>query len=151
MRFIATSSYTDGVSVIVPVRNGAPWLARVIEALLAEDPGGRYEIIAIDDGSTDGSAAILARFNRDPRVRVIDGPGRGATAALNLGVALAQCALVAQVDQDVIVERGLARDAAARAAGPESRGGAGLLRHRPVRAAQRARHGAGSGAALRAS
>ena len=106
MRFIATSSYTDGVSVIVPVRNGAPWLARAIEALLTEDPGGRYEIIAIDDGSTDGSAAILARFNRDPRVRVIDGPGRGATAALNLGVALAQCALVAQVDQDVIVERG---------------------------------------------
>ena len=74
MRFIATSSYADGVSVIVPVRNGAPWLARVIEALLAEDPGERYEIIAIDDGSTDGSAAILARFNRDPRVRVIDGP-----------------------------------------------------------------------------
>ena len=106
MRFIATSSYTDGISVVVPVRNGAPWLARVIEALLAEDPGGRYEIIAIDDGSTDGSAAILAGFNRDPRVRVIDGPRRGATAALNLGVALAQCALVAQVDQDVIVERG---------------------------------------------
>lgn len=106
MRSIATSSYTDGVSVIVPVRNGAPWLARVIEALLAEDPGGRYEIIAIDDGSTDGSAAILAGFKRDSRVRVIDGPGRGATAALNLGVALTQCSRVAQVDQDVIVERG---------------------------------------------
>jgi glycosyltransferase involved in cell wall biosynthesis len=106
MRSIATSSYADGVSVVVPVRNGAPWLARVLDALLAEDPGGRFEIIAIDDGSTDESPAILARFNRDPRVRVIDGPCRGATAALNLGVALAQCALVAQVDQDVIIERG---------------------------------------------
>ena len=106
MRSIATSSYADGVSVVVPVRNGAPWLARVLEALLAEDPGGLYEIIAIDDGSTDESPAILARFNRDSRVRVIDGPCRGATAALNLGIALTQCAVVAQVDQDVIVERG---------------------------------------------
>jgi hypothetical protein len=106
MRSIATSSYADGVSAVVPVRNGAPWLARVLDALLAEDPGERYEIIVIDDGSTDDSPAILARFNRDPRVRVIDGPRRGATAALNLGVALAQCGFVAQVDQDVIVERG---------------------------------------------
>jgi glycosyltransferase involved in cell wall biosynthesis len=106
MRSIATSSYADGVSVVVPVKNGAPWLARVIDALLAEDPGGRYEVIAIDDGSTDESPAILARFTRDPRVRVIDGPRRGATAALNLGIAVAQCAFVAQVDQDVIVEPG---------------------------------------------
>src|SRR5262245_424026 len=101
MRSIATS-HVDGVSVVVPVRNGAPWLARVLDALLDEDPGVRYEIIAIDDGSTDGSSGILARFNRDPRVRVIDGPGRGATAALNLGLALAQCASIAQVDQDVV-------------------------------------------------
>jgi cellulose synthase/poly-beta-1,6-N-acetylglucosamine synthase-like glycosyltransferase len=101
-----TTSYADGVSVVVPVRNGAPWLARVLDALLDEDPGVHYEIIAIDDGSTDGSSAILTRFNRDPRVRVIDGPGRGATAALNLGLAHAQCASIAQVDQDVVVGRG---------------------------------------------
>jgi glycosyltransferase involved in cell wall biosynthesis len=106
MRSIATSSYADGVSVVLPVRNGAPWLAPVLEALLAEDPGGRYEIIAIDDGSTDGSGEILARFSRDSSVRVIDGPCLGATAALNVGLALAQCGLIAQVDQDVIVEAG---------------------------------------------
>jgi glycosyltransferase involved in cell wall biosynthesis len=107
MPFTTTlSPPTDGVSVVLPVCNGEPWLSRVLTAMLAEDDGRPFEVIAIDDRSRDGSAGVLASFNRDRRVRVVDGAGRGAAAALNLGLRLAQHPLVAQLDQDVIVEPG---------------------------------------------
>ena len=93
---------TDGVSVVVPVRNGARWLVEVLDAVLAQDPGGALEVLVVDDGSTDGSRALLAAYARDRRVRVLDGPRRGAAAAINRGVADARHTLIAQIDQDVV-------------------------------------------------
>jgi GT2 family glycosyltransferase len=94
------------VSFVVPVRNGEPWLAAALTAILAQDDGRPFEVVVVEDGSTDGSAAALARFARDARVRVVPGPRRGAAAALNLGIRQAHHPLIAQVDQDVLVEPG---------------------------------------------
>jgi hypothetical protein len=63
-------------------------------------------VVAVEDGSTDGSPAILAGFARDPRVRVLRGEGRGAAAAINLGIRHARHPVICQVDQDVLLAPG---------------------------------------------
>lgn len=98
----------SGVSFVVPVRNGAQWLEMCLEAILAQErlEGEPLEVIAIDDGSTDESPSILARFARERGVVVLEGGGRGAAAAINAGVAAARFPVICQVDQDVVPDRG---------------------------------------------
>ena len=97
----------DGVSFVVPVRNGARWLPRVLPSLLAQDAGVPIEVVMVEDGSGDGSAEILARASAaDARVKIVPGTGSGAAAALNAGIQHARYPLIAQVDQDVVLEPG---------------------------------------------
>jgi glycosyltransferase involved in cell wall biosynthesis len=91
----------SGVSFVVPVRNGGQTLAAVIAGIDAQRDGRPFEILAIDDGSEDASAAWLAEEQRRGRLRLIDGPRRGVAAALNAGVAMARHPIICQVDQDV--------------------------------------------------
>lgn len=87
------------VSVLLPVRNGGPFLQAALRSLLAQTFTD-FEILLLDDGSSDGSPA-LARSFTDPRIRVIeDGQHRGLSARLNQGVQLARAALVARMDAD---------------------------------------------------
>ncbi|NOT28138.1 MAG: glycosyltransferase [Acidobacteria bacterium] len=95
-----------GVSFVVPVHNGAGHLADVIAAIAAQDDGRPFEIVVVDDGSTDGSAALLESLAQSYRITVVRGPGRGAAAAVNAGIRLASHPVVCQVDQDVVLERG---------------------------------------------
>ncbi len=96
----------DGVSFVVPVRNGARWLDAVLAAILAQADGRPIEVIVVDDGSTDGSDGILQEHAARGRIRVVRGEERGAAAAVNLGVAHATHPIICQVDQDVILEPG---------------------------------------------
>ncbi len=93
------------VSVVVPVCNGARWLPDVLAAIRADLGHRRHEILVVDDGSGDASAAICGRMG-DGHLRLIDGPRRGAAAAVNAGLRLARFDLVAQIDQDVIIRPG---------------------------------------------
>jgi glycosyltransferase involved in cell wall biosynthesis len=57
------------VSILVPVFNGEPFLAECLESILAQDLGN-YEVLISDDGSTDGSAAVIQRYvQRDSCIR----------------------------------------------------------------------------------
>src|SRR5262249_37687012 len=98
-----------GVSFVVPVRNGEAWLEETLSAIRDQRDGRPFEVLAIDDGSTDGSSAILRRWEASGAVRVIDGPRRGAAAAINLGIRLATHPIICQVDQDVILRPGWMR------------------------------------------
>jgi chlorobactene glucosyltransferase len=60
------------VSIVVPARNEAPHVATCIRSLLAQDYPN-FEVIAVDDGSTDGTGALLADFAADPRLTVVQG------------------------------------------------------------------------------
>jgi cellulose synthase/poly-beta-1,6-N-acetylglucosamine synthase-like glycosyltransferase len=93
-----------GISFLVPVHNGEPWIREAIAAILTQADGWPFELLLIDDGSRDGSSKILSEFAAHPNVRVVAGSGRGAAAAINAGIQAAQHPLIAQVDQDVVVQ-----------------------------------------------
>lgn len=84
--------------MILPVRNGLPWLPGVFASLYAQTRRD-FEIIVVDDGSVDGTGAWLRR-ERDPRLRIVAGPGRGLAVALNVGLDHAAADLVARQDAD---------------------------------------------------
>jgi len=95
-----------GVSFVVPVYNGERSLDAALRAILAQDDGRPFEVVVVDDGSSDGSAEVLGRFAADPRVRLLRGEGRGAAAAINRGLRAARQPVVCQVDQDVVLGAG---------------------------------------------
>jgi glycosyltransferase involved in cell wall biosynthesis len=88
------------VSVVMPIRNEAEHLTRAFDALDAQTyPSDRIEVIVVDGGSTDGTVdAVLARSKRDPRIRLLGGPGVNTPAAMNLGTAVSSGAYIAKVD-----------------------------------------------------
>jgi len=96
-----------GITVVVPVRNGADTLTEALAAVTAQTGGPRpVEIIVVDDGSRDRSRDIVEAFARRTPIRLIDGPRQGAAAAVNCGIRAASHPLIAQIDQDVAIEPG---------------------------------------------
>lgn len=85
------------VSTIVPVFNGAPYVAEALESIFAQTYPP-FEIIVIDDGSTDATPAVLARFA--DRAHVVRQPNAGPAAARNHGLRLASGELIAFLDAD---------------------------------------------------
>ncbi|HEY0633252.1 MAG TPA: glycosyltransferase family A protein [Thermoleophilaceae bacterium] len=84
------------VSVVVPARDSAATIARTLEALAAQRVDVPYEVIVVDDGSSDRTAELA----RAAGVRVIESEGSGAAAARNRGVADARGSVIAFTDSD---------------------------------------------------
>jgi hypothetical protein len=97
---------SDAVSFLLPVRDGARHLAAVLAGIDRQRDGRPVEVIAVDDSSGDGSRAILAAAATRGELRLLDGGGRGAAAAINLAAGAASHPWLAQIDQDVILEPG---------------------------------------------
>lgn len=108
------------VSVVMAVHDGERWLAETLASLSAQTFGD-FEVVVIDDGSTDGSAAILAAAaGRDARYRIVTQPNRGLVASLNRGLDEARAPLVARIDADDVAEpERFARQVAFLSARPE--------------------------------
>ena len=85
-------------SVIIPTYNRARSVGDAITSVLRQTMAD-LECIVVDDGSTDGTATLLASIT-DPRLRVILGRHAGVAAARNLGVAHARAPLIAFLDSD---------------------------------------------------
>jgi glycosyltransferase involved in cell wall biosynthesis len=91
------------MTVLMPVHNGAEYLRASVESILGQTYRD-FELLVVNDGSTDGTPELLAQFAADdPRVRVIGGTTRlGFSGALNLGLTQARGALIARMDADDI-------------------------------------------------
>ena len=91
---------TPHVSVVMPARNGARWLGEAVESVISQSFPD-WELLAIDDGSTDDTPRLLTGFaGRDSRIRVIRQDASGLVAALNRGLAAARGSLLARLDAD---------------------------------------------------
>jgi len=90
------------VSVLMPVRNEARYLPAALDAIFRQTMAD-WEMVVVDDGSTDETPAILAAFAlRDLRVRVVQCRGGGLVAALNEGLDACRAPLIARMDGDDI-------------------------------------------------
>jgi len=85
------------VSVIIPTFNRAATLPRALESVL-QQRGVSFELLVVDDGSTDGTRDLIARAGRD--VRYFHQPNRGPAAARNLGIRNATGEFLAFLDSD---------------------------------------------------
>lgn len=90
------------ISVIFPVYNAERYLDAAVGSVLAQT-WRDFELIALDDGSTDGSRAILERIaTTDDRIRIVSRPNKGLIGTLNEGLGLARGGLIARMDADDI-------------------------------------------------
>lgn len=88
------------VSVFLPCRNEEAHLPACIDSLAAQTLEA-FEVVAVDDGSTDGTRELLdAWARRDGRVRVLEGDGRGVAAAAERAAGAARAPLLARMDGD---------------------------------------------------
>jgi glycosyltransferase involved in cell wall biosynthesis len=93
------------VSVIIPVYNVAPYLRPCLESVLGQTFSD-LEVICVDDGSSDGSAAILAGYaEKDARLKVLAQEHGGQARARNKALSLAQGRYISFVDGDDLLER----------------------------------------------
>ncbi len=97
-----TSVTVYQVSVVVPTHNRRTLLIRTLESLLAQRGGIRYEIIVVDNNSTDDTRDVVNRYTACANnIRYIFEPRPGVSFARNTGVAHAGAAIIAFIDDDI--------------------------------------------------
>ncbi|MCK4434109.1 glycosyltransferase family 2 protein, partial [Candidatus Bathyarchaeota archaeon] len=89
----------SSVSVILTCYNGVRWISKAIESVLAQTYED-FELVIIDDGSTDGSKKIVASYLSDERVRYIHQENKGFSAAVNRGIKETTSSLIGFIGQD---------------------------------------------------
>ncbi len=94
------------VSIVMPFRDAADTLDAALVSMRTQTMPG-FELLAIDDGSRDRSAAVVAAHAAaDARIRLLGNPGRGIVDALNFGLARAGCDIVVRMDADDLMAPG---------------------------------------------
>jgi glycosyltransferase involved in cell wall biosynthesis len=104
----ADGTAEDIVSVIVPARNAAATLGRQLDALAAQDHTGPWEVVVVDDGSSDGTAEVAeSRRSALPALRVVRAEGSGGVnRARNIGCRHSRGRLLLFCDADDLVTPG---------------------------------------------
>ena len=96
------ANFTPSVAIVVPAYNEAAGIERAVRSL-AESDYPDFEVVVVDDGSTDGTGELVDRLSLG-NVRVIREPNRGKAEALNTGIAASRGELIVAVDADTVFE-----------------------------------------------
>lgn len=92
-------------SIIIPVYNVEQYLTKCLDSVVNQTYNDEYEVICVNDGSTDSSLAILEEYAKtNPKVVVINSPNGGTASARNLGLNAAQGEYIWFVDSDDWIE-----------------------------------------------
>ncbi len=110
------------ISVVIPTYNGADRIRACLSALRAQQTDYGFEVIVVDDGSTDGAAALL---EREPGVRLVRQQNAGPSAARNHGAEVAQGDLIFFTDDDCVPEADWIQELAGPFLDPEISGAKG--------------------------
>lgn len=95
------NAFTPTVSVIVSVYNGERTIADCVQSLLAQDyPADKYEILIVENGSTDNTTAIVKRYP----VTLLHSPMKGLARARNYGIERAIGQIIAMTDADCVAD-----------------------------------------------
>jgi glycosyltransferase involved in cell wall biosynthesis len=89
------------VSVILTCYNGAKWIERAIQSILAQTEAD-FELIIVDDGSTDNSKALITCFLHDERIHYFYQKNQGFSGAINRGIIESRGQLIGFIGQDDI-------------------------------------------------
>ncbi len=118
-------TYTfPSISVIIPVYNGEQTLSRCLESLLNQNyPRDSYEIIVVENGSTDATTEVAQRYP----VRVLHNSEQGPASARNMGIANSQAEIIAFTDADCIAHVDWLRELVQPYSDPEVGGVAGEI------------------------
>lgn len=105
----AARAELPAVSVVMSCYNGRRWLAEAIDSVLSQTYAD-FEIIIVDDGSTDDSWETIQRYAaRHQRIVALTKPNTGTSDSLNAGIALAKGEWVARLDADDVCEPTVSR------------------------------------------
>lgn len=92
------------LSVLIPVFNGDEYIGRCLRSVLRQETELNYEIILVDDGSTDLTSYAIAQFGKDVRT-IRHNENRGLPAALNTGLSIVEGKYLVRVDVDDYVNK----------------------------------------------
>jgi cellulose synthase/poly-beta-1,6-N-acetylglucosamine synthase-like glycosyltransferase len=113
------ADYTPEVTVIIPVYNEEGTVESTLESLFALDyPQENLSIIVVNDGSTDGTAAVLEKYKDNPQIKIFSKENGGKYTALNFGIEKSTTAYIGCLDADSFVEKHALRRIMSRFAEP---------------------------------
>jgi glycosyltransferase involved in cell wall biosynthesis len=117
------------VSIIMPVRNEADFIARSLDTVLSQDyPSDLIEVIMADGQSDDGTREIIRSLqSTHPRVLIVDNPGKIAPCAMNVAMSVARGEIIIRVDGHCEIARDYVRRCVEHLSGEEADGVGGPL------------------------